>query len=375
MVRNTLRRGFTMIELLVVVVIIGILASVLTPVVFRLIDRAADEDARNDLRLLAQASINYYNDTHRSNGWGGFPSAGSVFTSFVRPTSDGYETLDGRARGWVYFEHSGCPREAGDEAASADIGDGNSGSYGLGLKDNAEDDTCPNKTRVNELGCCMCFDAESNEGGISAKPANWQDSASDVYSPAQVAIRNGCLFAYVGEDMGIYTNNTFAKLAAERLGVSRSDVRRAYAMNVITGADEDLYETDHGYGCGGQIEGKAAIRAGNASLIPYEDSSNLGQEADRSKLALFVELDVDNSAMSSNNDLAGDQVWDWDEGDESMGFIHERDGLMYAFVAFADGHVEEIPDPSGDMDHVDKAARVALSKFYGSAGQHSSGKK
>ncbi len=373
MVQNTLRRGFTMIELLVVIVIIGVLASVFTPVVFNFIERAQDEDARHDLSLLAQASNNYKQATSQYGG-GGYPSAGGVFTQFGAYENGELVTLDGRARGWVYFEHSGCPRERGDDEARADIGDGNSSGYGLGVQV-TEDFDCPKDKRVNEAGCCLCFDADSREGGLGAKPANWQESSGNRYSAAQVAIMNGCLFEYLGNDLGAFTNSVFEERAAKAFNIPRENICRAYAMNIITGADEDLYETDRGYGVGGEIDKKAATRAGRAKLIPYEDSSSLGQEVDYSQLALFVELDVDNMDMSGANSLAGDQVWDWDQGDESMGFIHDRDGTMYAFVAFADGHVEEIRDPSGNSGQVDVAKRRELSKYYGSAGQNRSGKK
>ncbi len=372
---NTLRRGFTMIELLVVIVIIGILASAMTPVVLGFIERAAHEDARNDLRLLAQAANNYKQDTSLYGG-GGYPSAGGVFTKFGYYDNGEMITLDGRARGWVYFEHSGCPREKGDDEARSDIGDGNGDGYGLGMMGRNDEDGENAKDRfVNEAGCCLCFDADHNEGGLGAKPANWQDAVSGVHSAAQVAIMNGCLFEYLGNDLDAFTNGVFEDLAVERFKVPRDNVHRAYAMNIVTGADRDLYETDNGYGAGSAINDKAAICAGRGKLIPYEDSSSLGREADYSQLALFVELDVDNAEMGSANSLAGDQVWDWDEGNESMGFIHDRDGMMYAFVAFADGHVEEIRDPSGNTGQVDEAKRRELSKYYGSAGQNRSGKK
>jgi prepilin-type processing-associated H-X9-DG protein len=106
----------------------------------------------------------------------------------------------------------------------------------------------------------------------------------------------------------------------------------------------------------------------------YIDSQKR-EEALPSKTVLLVELDLDNESVKSANDLAGDQVWDWDEGDECMGFNHEDNGLYYAHVCFADGHVEAIRDPSKDPLSPNTTDRQKLSKWYGSGGLASEGEK
>lgn len=67
-------------------------------------------------------------------------------------------------------------------------------------------------------------------------------------------------------------------------------------------------------------------------------------------------------------------MWDWDDGDESMGFNHENNGAMYAHVCFADGHVEAVRDLAGS-DLPDQDRRKRLSKWYGSGGVNASGEK
>jgi prepilin-type processing-associated H-X9-DG protein len=99
------------------------------------------------------------------------------------------------------------------------------------------------------------------------------------------------------------------------------------------------------------------------------------EEALPSKTALIVELDLDNENIRSANDLSGDQVWDWDNGNESMGFVHEDDGMYYAHVCFADGHVDAIRDPSRDPMSPDMDRRRKLSKWYGSGGLSADGEK
>ena len=360
--------GFTMIELLVVIVIIGVLAAALAPAVGRFLRAGDDTISRNNLMRLGKAALAY-----KSEHDGCYPAAGGYFSEFQWRDPRNPATKEkryGRANGWVYFEHD-CPRKKGDIEAADKIGDGNGDSYNLGstLICGASDD----ETYVNEDGCCICFDSKSKEGGMGSKPASWYErSGGDVWTQAQVSVMNGCLFDYLGKDLSIYVNPTFQRLATEKLGIAKNSIVRAYAMNVITGADKSLYDTGRsGYAGGG---GSYGIRYGQSTLKPYVDGSTRA-EALPSKVALFVELDLDNEALKSANSLEGDQVWDWDEGDECMGFVHEDNGMMYAHVCFADGHVEAIRDPSRDITSPDTTKRKKLSKWYGSGGVSASGEK
>lgn len=355
-----LRQGFTMIELLVVIVILGVLAASMVPVVGRFLDAGDDAASRNNLMRLGRAALAY-----KGEKGGCYPAAGGWFTSFQYRERQRKETRYGRAAGWVYFEHD-CPRKKGDIEAADDIGSGNAGPYGFG----EQEEGVTKGDYVNEEGVCTCFDSKSREGGLGAKPADWRkQGGGGQYSQAEVAIMNGCLFPYLDGNLGAYVSAAFAKRAAEKLKVPRSAVVRAYAMNVITGTDSDLYDipSNHTYSGGGPAHAAGAIRYGQQSLRPYVDSDTRA-EAMPARTALFVELDVDNDAMKSENALEGDQVWDWDKGDESMGFIHDDNGARYAHVCFADGHVEAIRDPSADSEAPDTNKRRKLSKWYGSGG-------
>lgn len=379
---STFNKGFTMIELLVVIVILGILVGTMVPAVGRFLSVGDDAVSRNNLMRLGRAVM-----TYRSDNKNCYPAAGGYFSNFWRENESGQrERRYGRARGWVYFEHS-CPRSKGDEAAADSIGDGNHDIDGCGVMDANGDVT---GTQVNEQGVCTCFDSKNDEGGISPLPASWYGSPEGQWSQAQVALMNGALYEFVDGDMKVFTNPTFVDLASSKLRVPKHQICRAYAMNVITGTDKNLYETnrDH-YGTGGGTAGgggsgaclscgsnhdHAAIRLGRSDLMVYIDSQKR-EEALPSKTVLLVELDLDNESVKSANDLAGDQVWDWDEGDESMGFNHEDNGLYYAHVCFADGHVEAIRDPSKDPLSPNTTDRQKLSKWYGSGGLASEGEK
>lgn len=56
----SLRGGFTLVELLVVVLIIGIMAAIATPMYFKVVEKGRFAEASGCLNLLAQAQERYY---------------------------------------------------------------------------------------------------------------------------------------------------------------------------------------------------------------------------------------------------------------------------------------------------------------------------
>ena len=60
--RKTNQKGFTIIELLVVIVIIGILVALALPQLFAAQARGRDTDRKNDLKNISQQLETYYND-------------------------------------------------------------------------------------------------------------------------------------------------------------------------------------------------------------------------------------------------------------------------------------------------------------------------
>lgn len=72
------RRGFTLVELLIVVVVIGILLAILIPKWANSKDRASEAAMKSDLRNLASAQESYFydNDTYYD---GPLPSASLAF--------------------------------------------------------------------------------------------------------------------------------------------------------------------------------------------------------------------------------------------------------------------------------------------------------
>jgi general secretion pathway protein G len=81
-----MKKGFTLIELMVVIAIIGILGVVITPVVGKAIEKAKVARTISDLGAINTAADNFYIDTGRfpcnkSGGWGKDPGFTKLITA------------------------------------------------------------------------------------------------------------------------------------------------------------------------------------------------------------------------------------------------------------------------------------------------------
>ncbi|MBE7244699.1 MAG: type II secretion system major pseudopilin GspG [Actinomycetospora chiangmaiensis] len=81
---NTGQDGFSLVELLVVLAIIGMIASLVTPQVLGYLGRAKGETARIQVKNIAQAVELYYLDL------GDYPTSEQGLAALVQPTGPGW---------------------------------------------------------------------------------------------------------------------------------------------------------------------------------------------------------------------------------------------------------------------------------------------
>jgi len=91
-------KGFTLIEVVVVVAVIAILAAVLTPYITKYIDDSKIAKARNEAQVIAAAVTNAYKDLGRwPNRNTAVADYGGLYTGAVTPTS----AFINSAAGWA----------------------------------------------------------------------------------------------------------------------------------------------------------------------------------------------------------------------------------------------------------------------------------
>jgi len=117
------RKGFTLIEMLIVVVIIGLLAAIAIPKFATTKDRAKRATLRTDLRNLLTAEEAYFSDNQtygnlaqiQATGYGYIPSPGN--TGSITAVSNGYTAIFGNSS--ISTGNTQCQVQVGAGATAA----------------------------------------------------------------------------------------------------------------------------------------------------------------------------------------------------------------------------------------------------------------
>ena len=260
------RKGFTLVELLVVISIIGVLAAALVVSMPKVSQRARDMKCKANLKNIAQAALTF-----------------SIQNEVFPHAHPGEWTTTGRLNGRVGVIYS------------------------------------EQKAWVNWTGNGVWRNLNSQRG-MMTMPQLTGDLAYD-------ALTNGVLWTYVGKDASTYCCPAYKK-AAKKQGIT--DLWRSYVMN---------YHFHHHTGSGGFHEHEDFTKT--MDLVPGS-GNRIPRNAEA--VLMFAELPMDDIDTSLEG---GDGKLDPDNDDEYIGFNHQVGKRNVSHVAYADGHVGPLLEPSG----------------------------
>jgi prepilin-type N-terminal cleavage/methylation domain-containing protein len=127
------KRGFTLIELAVVLAIIAVLAAILTPIVTGYIDQARDVRGRSDVGAISRAILLYQRDTGRFPIYSTFANANADSTAADLLVTGGAAPNTAGAPDWTGINSTVDLAEfLNVNKLSAGMGTGASGSQNLG---------------------------------------------------------------------------------------------------------------------------------------------------------------------------------------------------------------------------------------------------
>lgn len=299
--------GFTLVELLIVLAIIGILAGMIFPALKGGIQKAQDEKCRTNLRQLHTACISYSHD----HG-GDLPRAQSF--EIFNQRSQRYE----ERRGWISW--------------------------------------VPSDRNIDTLNAH--WDGKQGEKSQSNKLTHDRGHGED----ARFGVVNGTIFEYMNESMEHYVCPASETISFDEKGVSEDEgIFRTYAMN------EFFYAPHYP----SAWHSRKMTRIGTDETFPYGDADKKKTfKPEASKLLLFSEIIIPNIKSDKGEFNPGRNkgkccrhgdcvLVAWEKGNidedhtDVLMPVHQRKqqgnaknndlvDFGFAFVVFVDGHIDQL---------------------------------
>lgn len=293
-----MKQGFTLIEMLVVIAILGILASLVIPASTNAFASAHETTCRNNLRNLHSAAINHANDKD-----GELPRAGSFETLEAGPVYVNHP-------GWITWTHTGgnYPYRDGQKTPQ-----------------------------------------------LSSMMDGWTVGSNLDVPRAMFAITNGTLFAYTNGDLGIYV----CPEAVKKEGFSIFGKRKGFSTYVMN--EFFMYEGSHG-GWSHYNRWMRRIGTSSETIPDSMDNSGdfKGFKPSASNLLLFAEHDAEKpkaKTFSIGHNCVLHVPWSNPDDKKAgvLGAHHGKKNNPVGLAIFLDGHIT-LEHPQGTVGDIKNTA-------------------
>lgn len=283
-------KGFTLVELLVVISIIGILAAALTTQVTKARDVARAMRCKANLRNLAQAALQYGYEHVRNEQAKRYP--GQLWEDAM-PYAGSHEV------------------DPSDRRAS-------SGTKKVYLRKGWVDWT----TESGEIETWP----KDYSGGPSFSGDGKMVAKTDGRA-ALMSVTNGVLWEYMGKDVSTYVCDA-VKAMTSRMSNNKVDVYRTYVMNGYFGYNKDGEPTK--------------LPRGPIQPDALSENGNAGERVLFAELALDQDEGTDNTKTDGvlETRFDGYNTGSGSYYNETIGFNHLVGKRYVSHLAYADGHVD-----------------------------------
>ena len=295
------KTGFTLVELLVVMSIIGILAAALTTQITKARDMARAVRCKANLKNLAQAALNYGVDNGGRLPWAGSHEAAESYRS-----GNGFKTHANLRRGWVDWTKA----DGSLEYWPKDYSGQGAASY------------CGKGTMLT---------------GISGLAG-------------YMSVTNGELWALMGKDLSAYVCDAHVGKVKSSSSAPKDPIYRSYFMNGYFGYNKDYLPLTSKYH---DIYLTTLSANGSAASLLMFAELPVTQAGVDAKAAVDGVLETVIVGYNDGSDTVTQPAR------EILGFNHLVGKQYVAHLAFADGHVDVVNVDANGLKKTDQLKGLA----------------